>query len=83
MLSYPDWVKFWQPTGLLGKLSKMDILKVIEALEEHYDNSSTLGEGTIRARKGGQWLKLKRKAKRYGRFYNILAMPEAKLAVLN
>jgi hypothetical protein len=78
LLSYPAWVKFWQPTGLLEKLSKMDILKVIETLEEWNDELSVQHEGIVRARRC-KWAKLKRKAMRYGRFYHILSMPEAKV----
>jgi hypothetical protein len=78
LLSYPAWVKFWQPTGLLGKLSKMDILKVIETLEEWNDKFPKEIKGMVRARKGCKWAKLKRKMKRYGRFYHILSMPEVK-----
>jgi hypothetical protein len=78
LLSYTAWVKFWQPTGLLGKLSKMDILKVIETLEEWNDEFSVQSDGMVRARRC-KWGKLKRKARRYGRFYHILSMPEVKV----
>jgi hypothetical protein len=78
LISYPAWVKFWQPTGLLGKLSKMDILKVIETLEEWNDEFSIQREGMVQARRC-KWAKLKRKARRYARFYHILSMPKVKV----
>jgi hypothetical protein len=56
----------------------MDILKVIETLEERYEELSIQSEGMVPARKGSKWAKMKRKARKYGRFYNILSMPEAK-----
>jgi hypothetical protein len=60
----------------------MDILKVIETLEEWNDEFSVQREGIVRARRC-KWAKLKRKARRYGRFYHIFSMPEVKMGESN